>query len=422
PNPDDLLKGVQRLEQTDGRLRVFFGMAPGVGKTFAMLKAAKEREAAGAKVLVGIVETHGRAETESLAQGLETLPRQRYEYRGTEIFDLPLDRILGLKPDLVLVDELAHSNPPGARHAKRYQDIEELLRAGIDVYTSLNVQHVESRADLVHQITGVPVRETVPDSFLTRAEQVELIDISPPELLKRLAEGKVYLGDRAERAAQNFFKIEQLTALRELALRLTAEKVDTELRDHRTMKGIKSTWNTNERLLVALSHSPYSARLVRATRRMAYNLEAPWTALYVDRGETLEPDDRATLEKNLALAKELGAEVIMTRDTDISVALKRVAEERNVTQIVMGRPDRRFFADLFSRGTILERLVRETSEIDVHVMRQDRKPRFRGFAPKIPELQTGFIPYWNTFWFLAAFTALSYAIAEAIGYQAVGFL
>jgi two-component system sensor histidine kinase KdpD len=422
PNPDELLRGVQRLEKSEGRLRIFFGMSPGVGKTYAMLKAAHARKDAGDCVLVGIVETHGRSETEALLAGLEVVSRQKFSYRGTEFSDLSLDEILRARPALVLVDELAHSNPPGARHAKRYQDIDELLRAGIDVYTTLNVQHVESRADLVYQITGVPVRETVPDSFLTRASQIELIDLSPPELLKRLKEGKVYLGDRAERAAANFFKEEHITALRELALRLTAEKVDNELRDQRAVKGIRGTWNTNERLLVAVSHSPYSARLVRATRRMAFNLEAPWIALYVDNGEPLNEEDRATLEKNLALAKELGAEVVLTKETGISAALKRVAEERNVTQLVMGRPDRRFIRDLFSRGTILERLVGETSDIDVHVMRQERKPRYRGFRPQLPELRTGFIPYWNTFWFLSVFTAFAYGIAEALGYQAVGFL
>ena len=422
PNPDELLKGVQRLEKAEGRLRVFFGMSPGVGKTYAMLKAAHAKKEAGARVLVGLVETHGRAETGGLLAGLAVLPRQKYSYRGAEFEDLPLDEILRQKPEVALVDELAHTNAPGARHAKRWQDIDELLRAGIDVYTTLNVQHVESRADLVYQITGVPVRETVPDSFLTRASQIELIDLSPPELLKRLKEGKVYLGDRAERAALNFFKEEHITALRELALRLTAEKVDDELRDHRAVKGIRGTWNTNERLLIALSHSPYSARLIRATRRMAYNLEAPWIALHVDTGETLDAEDQATLEKNLALAKELGAEVVMTRDTNIPAALRRVAEERNVTQLVMGRPDRRFFRDLFSRGTILERLVGETSEIDVHVMRQERKPRYRGFRPQLPELRTGFVPYWNTFWFLSAFTAFAYAINAELGYQSVGFL
>jgi two-component system, OmpR family, sensor histidine kinase KdpD len=424
PNPDDLLKGIQAVDKKSnrGHLRVFFGMCPGVGKTFSMLRAAHERLKDGVDVVVGVVETHERVETASLLQGLEQIPKREIEYKTTKLFEMDLDAILKRKPKLVLVDELAHSNVEGSRHSKRYQDVQELLVAGIDVYTTLNVQHIESRSDLVFQITGVPVQEKVPDSFLDLADQVELIDLSPEVLLQRLNEGKVYLGDRAARAADGFFKFENIIALRELALRYTAEKVDSQLRDQMILKQVPGIWNTNERLMVAVSFSPYSARLIRATRRMAYNLEAPWIALYVDTGEVLSDSDLKQLNKNLALARELGAEVIHSSEASLIDAVKRTALEKNVTQIVIGRPDKRFVRDFLTQGTILDQLVRETSEIDIHVLRQERKPRFKGLKFKFPQFKTGFIPYWYTLWFLIAVGFLSYALAPWIGYRAVGFI
>ncbi|MES2767866.1 MAG: sensor histidine kinase KdpD [Bdellovibrionota bacterium] len=424
PNPDDLLRGVQKLDQKEkrGKLKVFFGMCPGVGKTFAMLRAAREMKSNGADIVIGLVETHGRLETEKMIEGQEIIPQTNLNYRGTVIRQLDVDGILARQPQIVLIDELAHTNAPGARHLKRYQDIEEVLNAGINVYTTLNVQHIESRADLVQKITGIQVQETVPDVFLENADQFEVVDISPEELLKRLKEGKVYLGDRAERAAQNFFKVENITALRELALRFTAEKVDDDLRTHMTMKKIMGPWNTNERLLVAISHSPYSSRLIRTARRKAYNLEAPWVALHVDNGEKLLKKDYEMLQKNIALAKELGAEVITTRDQSVSDAIKRVSEEKNVTQIILGRPDRRLFQDIFTGGNILDRLVRETSEIDVHVLRQERKPIYQGFHFKMPELMSNFQHYWFTLWFMIGVGFISYTILSMIGYRAVGFI
>jgi two-component system sensor histidine kinase KdpD len=424
PNPDDLLKGIQAVDKRSnrGHLRVFFGMCPGVGKTFSMLRAAHERLKDGVVVVVGVVETHDRIETASLVQGLEQIPKREIEYKSTKLLEMDLDSILKRKPKLVLVDELAHSNVIGSRHSKRYQDVQELLIAGIDVYTTLNVQHIESRSDLVFQITGVPVQEKVPDSFLDLVDQVELIDLSPEVLLQRLNEGKVYFGDRAARAADSFFKFENIIALRELALRYTAEKVDSQLRDQMILKQVPGIWNTNERLMVAVSLSPYSARLIRATRRMAYNLEAPWIALYVDTGEVLNETDLKQLNRNLALAKELGAEVVQSKEPSLIEAVKRTALEKNVTQIVIGRPDKRFVRDFLTQGTILDQLVRETSEIDIHVLRQERKPRYKGLKFKFPQFKTGLIPYWYTFWFLIAVGFLSYAVAPWIGYRAVGFI
>jgi len=424
PNPDDLLGGIKKLEEKSGRghLRVFFGMCPGVGKTYSMLRAAKEKLHEGADVVVGVVETHGRQDTAQMLVGFEVISRKGFSYRETELQEMDIDAIIKRRPKLVLIDELAHSNAPGSRHNKRYQDVEEILACGIDVYTTLNVQHIESRSDLVYQITGVPVQEKVPDSILELADQIELIDISPEVLLRRLSEGKVYLGEKAEKAAENFFKIENIIALRELALRFTAEKVDEQLRSQMIMKRISSVWNTNERLLVAISHSLFSARLIRAARRMAYSLEAPWIALYVDTGEDLAEEDQMRLRRNLNLAKELGAEIVHTRDKGIVAAVKRVAHEKNVTQIVIGRPDKRFIRDFLNQGTILEQLIQETSEIDIHVVRQERKPKFRRFQLRAPKLKTGFFPYWYVLWFLIAVSVSSYALLPWIGYRSIGFV
>ena len=260
PDPDALLAAVNKEEakQKRGHLKIFFGMAAGVGKTYTMLQGAAERLAEGIDVVIGYVETHGRAETEALVAGLPIVPRRKFEYRGTLLEEMDLDAILVLRPQLVLVDELAHTNVPGTRHPKRYQDVLELIDAGIDVYTTVNVQHLESRADTVRQITGATVRETVPDSILEMAAEIELIDLAPEELQKRLAEGKVYLGDRAETAARNFFRTGNLTALREMALRITAERVDHQLQDYMQIKQIAGPWKSGERLMVAISPSPLS--------------------------------------------------------------------------------------------------------------------------------------------------------------------
>ncbi len=424
PNPDVLLQSVAQAERRAkrGRLRVFFGMCAGAGKTYAMLEKAGELYRQGVDVVIGIVETHGREETQALADVLPVIPAASIAYRGATLRELDLDAVLAAKPELVLVDELAHSNAPGSRHPKRYQDVEELLDAGIDVYTTINVQHVAGRSDQAAQITKVTVREIVPDSFLAQAEQIELIDLSTPELLKRLSEGKVYLGDKAELAAANFFRAEHLTALRELALRFTAEKVDEQLRSHLAFRRSDRHWNTRERLLVAVSSSPYSARLVRATRRKAYALGAPWFAVYVNTGVEEEGEARERLLNNLALAAELGAEVIQTRDSSVANAIRRTAEEHNITQIVMGRPDRRFFRDLFSGGTILAQLVRETSEIDIHVVRQERKPKYQGFRPILPSMTSRLGAYLWTFTVLAATALICRAVLPWLEYRAVGII
>ncbi len=425
-DPDQLLRSIvnEQKREKRGLLRIFFGMCPGVGKTYAMLQAAQEHKRNGSEVLVGIVETHSRKETLAVLDGLEVLKRKRIDYRGKDFDELDVELILKRRPKLVLIDELAHTNVPGSRHSKRYHDVNEILDAGIDVFTTVNVQHVESRVDLVKQITGVTVSETVPDSFFEMADQIELIDLPPTELLKRLKEGKIYLGDMAQRAIDGFFQQEHLLALRELALRFTAELVEGELNDQMLRKHIVGPWNTREKLLVAISHSPYSRRLIRATRRKAFNLEAKWIALYIDTGEPLSEEDRTTLGKHFDMARELGAELVTVRDTDVPSAIRRIAEEKNVTQIVMGRPDRRFFSDLFSGGTILDKLVSETSEIDIHVLRQVRKPKRSafGFKLKLPEPLQDFTSYSNTLLAIAVVSTIGYGLEPIIKYQAVGFI
>lgn len=427
PDPDALLSAVDELEKRrhEGRLRIFLGMSAGVGKTYAMLRAAHQRLREGINVVVGVVETHGRAETLELTVGLPEIARKKIHYRGADLEELDIDEILRRKPELVIVDELAHTNAPGSRHAKRYQDVIEILEAGIDVYTAFNVQHLESRKDAVEAITGIPIRETVPDSILEKATLVELVDIAPSELLKRLKEGKVYLGDKAERATQNFFKEDKLTALREIALRMTAERVDQDLQKFVSVRAEGNPWQTNERLLVAISHSPYSEKLIRATRRLAYNLEAPWIALHVETGITLNDADQAQLVKNLNLARELKAEVITTTEVDVPSAVSRICRQKNVTQVVVGRPTRRWFRDLIEKGNLLEGLIRESLEVDVHVIRQEGTSTVR--PSLIDEVsyyrsKTGPLKYWYTLWFIVAVSFASLLIEGFIGYRAVGFV
>jgi two-component system sensor histidine kinase KdpD len=356
-----------------GKLTIFFGAAPGVGKTYAMLEVARnELERERRDVVVGIVETHGRYETGAQLLGLPLLPRRRQRYHGLDIEEFDLDGALGRRPQLLLVDELAHTNAEGGRHPKRWQDVEELLDAGIDVLTTLNVQHVESLNDVVAQITGVRVRETVPDSLLEQAHELKLVDLPPDELLERLRDGKVYLGAQAQRAIENFFKKGNLIALRELALRQTAERVDAQMREYREAQGIERTWATTDQLLVAVSPSPYSARLVRAARRMAASLHAPWLAVYVKSGSArpLPKDADAQLERNLALAEQLGAEVVTLAGDHPTRELLAFARGRNVTKLIIGKPQRRRLRDRLG-PSLVDELLRGSGDIDVYVTAGD---------------------------------------------------
>lgn len=373
PNPDLLLKYLQAEEAKSkkGHLKIFLGMSAGVGKTYAMLEDAQERKKEGVNVVVGTVNTHGRHDTARLLRGLTVLPEKKILYKDTLLHELNLDSILKLKPSLVIVDELAHTNAPGSRHPKRWQDVIEILEAGIDVYTTLNIQHIESRKDVVETISGITMRETVPDLIIEKATEIVLIDITPDALLQRLKEGKVYLGTQSEIAALNFFQKDRLTALREVVMRFAAEKVDHDL--HEMTFEHKQHWKIRERLMVAITHRPQSQKLIRATRRLAFNLDAPWVAVYVDVGMELNDNDQQQLSKNLALARELGAEVVMIQDTNIASSLAKVATQKGVTQIVIGRHPKSNYLS-FIQGSLMDKLSIEIPDVDIHVIRQDFQP------------------------------------------------
>ena len=355
--------------RTRGRLKIFFGAAPGVGKTDSMLESARARRTEGIDVVIGWIETHGRAETAALVEGFARLPPREVEHRGLPLHEFDLDAALARKPGLLLLDELAHTNAPNGRHAKRWQDVDELLEAGIDVHTTLNVQHVESLSDLVHRVTGIEVRETVPDRLLDGADEVEFVDIPPEALLKRLAEGKVYVPDRAAQAVRHFFRRGNLLALRELALRRTAEHVDADVQDYRRDHEIDTAWPVAERILVCVRPNPESDRLVRAARRMAARFKAEWIVAYVESPGQRPPSaaERHSLAATIKLAEELGAQTVSLSGEKVSEALLAFARLRNVSRIVVGKPLHSRWRDRV-RGSLLDEIVRGSGGIEVVVI------------------------------------------------------
>jgi two-component system sensor histidine kinase KdpD len=423
PNPDRLLAALQKDEarKRRGKLKIFFGMAPGVGKTYGMLEAARRELAAGRDVVAGYMETHGRKETEALAEGLPIMPRLQIEHRGVNLTEMDLDALLARRPQLALVDELAHTNAPGSRHPKRCQDVLELLDAGIDVFTTLNVQHVESRAEAVRQITGVTIRETVPDSVLDGAE-FELVDLPPEELRARLAAGKVYVPESARAAQEHFFRPGNLSALRELALRFAAEHVGQDVLAYRQALGVGDPWKTGQRLLVAVSASPTSAALVRWTRRLAGELQAGWLAVSVELPKPLTESQQSRLSRHLALARELGAQVITTTDSDVAKGLLRVASEQNVTQIVVGKPAGWRAWELLSGGSLLNRLIRDSGHIDIHAVRAEGE----GPATRDPVAQrfdaASARGYGVALTVVAAVTGLNALLQHWLGYQSLALV
>ncbi len=413
PDPEALLLRAKE-EAKRARLRIFFGFAPGVGKTYRMLQVARELVEQEVDVAVGLVETHGRYETAALLLGMPLLPRRKFAYRGSVLEELDVDGVLTRKPRVVLVDELAHTNAPGSRHQKRWQDVMELLDAGIDVYTTLNVQHLESLNDVVAQITGVRVRETVPDAVLERADEVELVDLAPEELLVRLKEGKVYIAAQAERAATHFFRRGNLLALRELALRQVAEHVDDDVLEYREAHGVDATWATSERILVCVGPAPASARLVRAVRRMATRLRGPWVAAYVEVSgrAPLAEADRVRLEAHLALAESLGATIVRLDGLGVGDAVLAYARKHNVTRIVLGKPTHARIWDRL-RGSLLDELVRGSGNIDVHVISGDDE---KAVAPTVSRAAVGPFeprPYLLASGLVALMTAVGWGLREA---------
>ena len=385
PSPDALLAAAER--EGRGRLKIFLGAAPGVGKTYAMLEAAHRLKKEGIDVVIGVIETHGRSETEALVAGLEILVRRSQDYRGQRLSEFDLDAALARRPRLILIDELAHSNLPGTRHPKRYQDVEELLGAGIDVYTTLNVQHLESLNDLVAKITRVRVRETLPDEILERADEIELVDLTPQDLLKRLAEGKVYVEGQAQRAVAHFFQPGNITALRELALRRVAERVDEQMLDYMRQHAIVSPWAAGERLLACVGPDADAVAVVRATRRLADQLHAPWTAVYVEMpghfrlGQTA----RDRIAEALRLAEQLGGEAVTLPARDLVEDLMRYARDRHITQIVLGRRRSSWLRRLLGRS-LVEALLRQSGDIAVHVVPLGDSARKGSSQFSLPEL------------------------------------
>lgn len=403
PDPDELLARVEReqAKARRGRLKIFFGAAAGVGKTYEMLLAAREKRAENVDVVVGLVETHGRKETAALLEGLELLPPRTIRHRGTTLREFDLDAALERKPSVLLVDELAHSNAPGSRHPKRWQDVEELLDAGINVYTTLNVQHLESLNDDVRQISGIRVWETVPDTVFEQADDVELVDLPPDELLIRLKEGKVYVPQQAQTAIRNFFRKGNLIALRELALRHTANRVDAQMQDYREDHAIREVWQVGERILVCIGPNALAERLVRAGKRFAAALRGEWIVAYVETPQLqrLPAEKRDAVLRVLRLAEQLGAETVTLSAPEMSEAILDFSSERNVTKIVMGKPTRRGWKR-WLLGSVVDRIIAEAHNINVYLLgsprgeareretplpaREDRldkarKPRYRGY-------------------------------------------
>ncbi len=374
PDPEELLgRAVSEEErQCQGKLKIFFGAAPGVGKTYAMLEAAQRRREEGVDIVAGVVETHGRKETEALLAGLEILPRRIHLHRGREIPEFDLDAALTRRPSLIIVDELAHTNAPESRHKKRWQDIQELLCAGISVYTTVNVQHLESLNDIIRQIAGVTVRETLPDSFWDRADEIELIDLPPDDLLQRLQEGKVYIPEQAQKAMEHFFRKGNLIALRELALRRTAEQVDEQMESYRRDAGVREIWPATERILVCIGPNPRSIRLIRAARRMAAGLRAEWIAVHVEAPSHIRPSqgDLRLLAEHMRLAESLGAQTATLTGRKASEEILNYARQRNISKIIVGKPTHPRWKDKLL-GSLLDEIIRGSGDIEIYVITGD---------------------------------------------------
>ncbi|HLG87802.1 MAG TPA: sensor histidine kinase KdpD [Alphaproteobacteria bacterium] len=368
PEPEALLSELKRASR--GRLKIFLGAAPGVGKTYAMLEAAQRRRKEGVDIAVGILETHGRAETELLLEGLEVLPRKQIVYRDRTFYEMDIDAILKRRPRIALVDELAHTNVPGSRHVKRYQDVQEILDIGVDVYTTLNVQHLESLNDIIARIARIRVRETVPDAVLNEADEIELIDLPPEDLIERLQQGKVYVKDQASRAIAHFFSRGNLTALRELTMRAAAERIDAEMLSYMKAHAISGPWPTRERLMVCVNESTTGQKLVRAAQRSADRLRSAWIAVHVQTAteENLKEDAKDRIDETMRLAERLGAEaVVLPGSMDVAAELLNYARSRNVSRIIVGRPRRGRLARLFNRS-VTQRIVEGAQSFELMVI------------------------------------------------------
>jgi two-component system sensor histidine kinase KdpD len=424
PNPDELLASLINEEEKNkrGKLKIFFGMCAGVGKTYTMLETAKAEKLKGSDIVIGYVETHNRKETIELTEGFELVPRKTYDYKNTSIQEMDLDTIIARKPQIVLVDELAHTNAPGSRHTKRYHDVQEILENGINVYTTLNVQHLESRSETVAQITGIIIHETLPDKIFENADEVELVDLTPDELLQRLSDGKVYTHERSREAIENFFRKGNITALREMALRIVADRVDKQLYDYMQHKHIRGPWKSGLHLLVAIDYRHQSLRLLRWAKNLSYSMGASIQAIYIETLHKLSLKEHEQLDKNFKLAEQLGIKIRIITDSDAVKAIVNFAEKENVTHIIVGKPRVRNILSMFLLGNFVNKLVRYSGNIDVYVLGSDRQAKDH-FRKKIsvPPFTSNITQYIITSLLVVIFSLLSYLIRDIIGYQVVSF-
>lgn len=425
PNPDELLASLAQEEEKNkrGKLKIFFGMCAGVGKTYTMLQAAHAERNKGNDVVIGYVETHNRKETADLVKGFDMIPRKSIAYKSTSVEEMDLDAIIARKPQIVLVDELAHTNAPGSRHNKRYQDVLELLENGIQVFTTLNVQHLESRNDTVAQITGVIIRETLPDSVFENSDDVELVDLTPDELLQRLSEGKVYTQERSKEAISNFFRKGNITALREMSLRIVADRVDSQLHDYMQNKRIKGPWKSGLHFLVAIGPSPFSAGLLRWAKNLSYTMGANVQALYVETTHKLTPKDQEQLDVNINLAKQLGFRLRIVTNDDIVKAIINFAHKENITHIIVGKPGIRSSRSLFKLGNFVNRLIKYSGNIDVYILGSDAPVDVKDkFKASIPPFTSNGKQYFIVSLIVILTSIICYLLKDIVGYQAVSFI
>jgi two-component system, OmpR family, sensor histidine kinase KdpD len=425
PNPDELLASLLSEEEKSkrGKLKIFFGMCAGVGKTYTMLQTAHAEKSKGSDIIIGIVETHKRKETAELIEGFELIPLKTFEYKSTSVQEMDLDAIITRKPQIVLVDELAHTNAPGSRHTKRYQDVQEILENGINVYTTVNVQHLESRSETVAQITGIVVRETLPDEIFENADEVELVDLSPDELLQRLSDGKVYTPERSANAIENFFRKGNITALREMALRIVADRVDKQLHDYMQHKRIRGPWKSGLHLLVAMDYRQQSTRLLRWAKNLSYSMGANIQAIYVETSHKLTPKEHEQLDKNINLAKQLGIKFRIITNYDTVKAIVNFAQVENATHIIVGKPRVRNILSMFQLGTFVNRLIRYSGNIDVYILGSDSQAKDH-FKKKfsIPSYTSNIRQYLIITLFVILLSVICYLFKNLIGYQVVSFV
>jgi two-component system, OmpR family, sensor histidine kinase KdpD len=424
PDPDELLASLKFEEEKSkrGKLKIFFGMCAGVGKTYTMLKTAQAEKLKSCDIIIGYIETHNRKETADLVEGFELIPRKTYQYKSTTVYEMDLDAIIARKPQIVLVDELAHTNAPGSRHIKRFQDVQEILESGINVYTTLNVQHLESRSDTVAQITGIIVRETLPDEIFENADEIEVIDLTPDELLQRLSEGKVYTPERSKDAIENFFRKGNITALREMALRIVADRVDKQLHDYMQLKRIKGPWKSGLHLLVAVSHTQQSAKLLRWAKNLSYTMGSDIQAVYVETSYKLRPKESEQLNKNINLARQLGIKFRIVTSSDMVKAIVDFAQKENITHIIIGKPRVRNLLSLLRLGNFVNRLIRYSGNIDVYILGSDIQSKDR-FKEKVslPSFTSNIQQYLTASLTVILTATICYFIKGLIGYQVVSF-